>query len=256
MSKSSSSETQERLRKEQAEQQANLAKQKADRETARAEQLELFKSEIADNDRSMRAATKYLLKAVDLGATQRMAAEKVGKSESWVNRLLKWGRGGFKDTGPFSTDAKAKRVRTARNIRRLKKSAEEQRHGIGGNNPPPDEPVERPAALDGETPPAAADDGSSPPTAEPPSNGNGHAASEPATTNTKSTAKSSAINAADIALEGFTARVLDLVRRIAKHDAERFVRTAVEADKLLKVGAFFTELGHLKSGESADETLH
>jgi hypothetical protein len=125
------SETQVRLAKEQAERDTKAAKQKADRERARAEQLELFKSEIADNDRSMRAATEYLLKAVDLGATQRMAADKVGKSESWVNRLLKWGRGGFKDTGPFSTDAKAKRDRTAKNIRRLT--------GIGDNGPPPDE---------------------------------------------------------------------------------------------------------------------
>ena len=143
------SETQVRLAKEQAERDTKAAKQKADRETARAEQLELFKSEIADNDRSMRAATEYLLKAVDLGATQRMAADKVGKSESWVNRLLKWGRGGFKDTGPFSTDAKAKRDRTAKNIRRLKKSAEA---GIGHNNPPSDEPAAAPvtAARQGE----------------------------------------------------------------------------------------------------------
>jgi hypothetical protein len=170
MSKTTSSESQARIRKEQAEQQANLAKQKAERETAQAEQLELFKSEIADNDRSMRAATEYLLKAVDLGATQRMAAEKVGKSESWVNRLLRWGRNGFKDTGPFSTDAKAKRVRTAKNIRRLKKAVEDKPRGIGDNGPPLDEtPAAAPITEPMKTPelvPAA----ETPSVDEPPSN--------------------------------------------------------------------------------------
>jgi hypothetical protein len=108
------------------------------------------------------------------------------------------------------------------------------------------------AALAGEFPtPAAATETSS----------NGHAANtESDADNATSAAKSSAINAADIALDGFTAHVLDLLRRIAKHPAKRFAGTAVKADELLKLGAFFTELGNLKSGDVAPsaskETVH
>jgi hypothetical protein len=109
------------------------------------------------------------------------------------------------------------------------------------------------AALAGgeEVPPVAGDDG-----AEPPSNGHvAKPASGAAATNAKSSTKSSAVNAADIALEGFTTHVLDLMRRVAKHSAKRFAGTAVGGDELLKLGKFFTELGQLKSGETTSKPV-
>jgi hypothetical protein len=50
----------------------------------------------------------------------------------------------------------------------------------------------------------------------------------------KPPAKPSRLSVADTALNDFTARVLDLVRRIGNHDAERFADAAVKADELLK----------------------
>jgi hypothetical protein len=75
------------------------------------------------------------------------------------------------------------------------------------------------------------------------------------TTDAPAAAKSSAINAADIALEGFTVHVLDLIRRIAKHPAKRFAGTAVPGDELLKLGEFFTELRQIKSSETTSKAL-
>jgi hypothetical protein len=55
----------------------------------------------------------------------------------------------------------------------------------------------------------------------------------------------------DIALLDFTARVLDLVRRIAKYEPARFADTAVKADDLARLSKFFADLVVLKSGEVA-----
>jgi hypothetical protein len=52
----------------------------------------------------------------------------------------------------------------------------------------------------------------------------------------------------DTALFDFTAHVPDLVQRISKHDAARFVDTAVSADNLAKLGEFFADLASLKRG--------
>lgn len=42
-----------------------------------------------------------------LGATQRQSAKAIGKSRAWVNMLLKWRRGGYRET-PFGPQSKAK----------------------------------------------------------------------------------------------------------------------------------------------------
>ena len=234
MSKTAGSEAQDRIRKEKAEQQANLAKQKAARETAKAEQAN-FSLEVAENDEGMRSIGEHLLKALHYGATQREVAEVIGKAASWVNRIKKWAETGYAACGPFSADGKARRKRD-----KAKSVLPAKQPGIGHNKPPTDpakqtiiefpengggsQPVlmasaEKPieevqaefAALSG------ADDG-----AEAPSNG--HSAKA------KNTAKSSAVS--DIALDGFTAEVLDLVRPIAKHPPKRFAGTAVPGDEL------------------------
>ena len=92
--------------KEKAAQQEAQAKQKAAREAAAAEALKSFKSEIAVNDKSIRKATSYLIKALDHGATQRGAAEAVGKSVSWVNRLVKWAKADYPAWGRSQPTAK------------------------------------------------------------------------------------------------------------------------------------------------------
>jgi cytoskeletal protein RodZ len=46
----------------------------------------------------------------DFKATQREIAEAVGRSPSWVNRLLKWHRSGYKQYSPFGPTTKAGRV--------------------------------------------------------------------------------------------------------------------------------------------------
>jgi hypothetical protein len=51
----------------------------------------------------------------------------------------------------------------------------------------------------------------------------------------------------DDALIAFNERVLDLVRRIGKHDPPRFAATAVPANKLAKLGRFFADLAGLKT---------
>lgn len=58
-----------------------------------------------------------------------------------------------------------------------------------------------------------------------------------------------AVSPPDTALFYFTARVLDLVQRISKHDAGRFAATGVKANDLAKLGKFFTELALLKDTE-------
>jgi hypothetical protein len=54
----------------------------------------------------------------------------------------------------------------------------------------------------------------------------------------------------DDALIAFNERVLDLVRRIANHNPTRFAATTVTADKLAKLGTFFTHLARLKISDA------
>jgi hypothetical protein len=228
--------------KEKAAQQEAQAKQKAAREAAAAEALKSFKSEIAVNDKSIRKATSYLIKALDHGATQRGAAEAVGKSVSWVNRLVKWAKADYPACGPFSADSKARRERDkAKRVSPPKQPAP----GIGHNNPPADKPVE----------PAAPVTGSAERSIEQVMADSAALADKPIEDTAPATAKSNQINATDIALDGFTVHVLDLIRRTAKHSPKRFAGTAVPGDELLKLGEFLTELGQIKSSETTSKAL-
>jgi hypothetical protein len=51
----------------------------------------------------------------------------------------------------------------------------------------------------------------------------------------------------DDALIAFSERVLDLVRRIGKHEPMRFAETSVQANDLAKVGKFLCDLANLKA---------
>ena len=64
---------------------------------------------IAAGEGSFRQAAEYLAEARKQGATQRQSAKAVGKSPSWVNTLLKWRSGGYRET-PFGPQSKAKRA--------------------------------------------------------------------------------------------------------------------------------------------------
>jgi hypothetical protein len=54
----------------------------------------------------------------------------------------------------------------------------------------------------------------------------------------------------DVALNDFTARVLDLITRTDKRPPERFSATAVPADDLAKLGKFLTEIANVKKSET------
>ena len=61
--------------------------------------------------------------------------------------------------------------------------------------------------------------------------------------------------AADIALNAFNERVLDLVQRISNHDPTRFVKTSVPLSGLAKVAKFLSDLASLKSKGAAHARL-
>ena len=54
------------------------------------------KRDIAAGTASFCSAANHIAAAIAAGATQAEAAAKVGKSQPWVSRLLKWRDGGFK----------------------------------------------------------------------------------------------------------------------------------------------------------------
>jgi hypothetical protein len=54
-----------------------------------------------------RDAAECLAKAKKLGATQRQSAKAIGKSAAWVNVLLKWREGGYKNHCPFPRATRA-----------------------------------------------------------------------------------------------------------------------------------------------------
>lgn len=66
--------------------------------------LKAAKADITIGTASFRSAANHIAAAVKAGATQQQAADAVGKSQPWVNRLLKWRGGGFKEAGPFTND--------------------------------------------------------------------------------------------------------------------------------------------------------
>jgi hypothetical protein len=71
--------------------------------------LECAKSAIERGETSMRDAAEYIAKAQEQGATQRVIAERVGKSAAWVNQLLKWRAAGYGHTafGPAKAAQRA-----------------------------------------------------------------------------------------------------------------------------------------------------
>src|SRR5437763_53968 len=70
--------------------------------TTKAELLHRAKAAIEAGEQSLHDAAEALgLAQEDHSASQREIAEAVGKSASWVNKLLKWRRSGYEGDGPF-----------------------------------------------------------------------------------------------------------------------------------------------------------
>jgi hypothetical protein len=73
------------------------------------ELLAAAKDEIEAGESSLHDAAEHVAAAMALGATQTEVAAAVGRSQGWVNRLLKWQRSGFHKGGPFGADNAKKR---------------------------------------------------------------------------------------------------------------------------------------------------
>jgi hypothetical protein len=79
---------------------------------------------IAAGEGSFRQAAEHLAEARKQGATQRQSAKAIGKSAAWVNTLLKWRSGGYRET-PFGPQSKAKRTAVQATKQRRPMTAEE-----------------------------------------------------------------------------------------------------------------------------------
>jgi hypothetical protein len=82
--------------------------------TMKAELLSRAKAAIEAGGSPRDAAEALALAQKDFNATQREIGEAVGRSASWVNRLLKWRRSGYEECSPFGPTTRAGRVAHAR----------------------------------------------------------------------------------------------------------------------------------------------
>jgi hypothetical protein len=79
--------------------------------STKADLLTRAKAAIEAGDRSLREAAEVLAIAQELhDASQVEMARAVGKSETWVSRLLRWRRLGYRDESPFGPRTKAGRL--------------------------------------------------------------------------------------------------------------------------------------------------
>jgi hypothetical protein len=84
-------------------------------ETTKADVLRRAKAAIDAGEDSLREAAEALAFAEKaFNARQREIAEAIGRSASWVNRLLKWHRSGYKEGSPFGPTTQAARVAHAK----------------------------------------------------------------------------------------------------------------------------------------------
>lgn len=91
-----------------------VASSNAANTTTKDELLIRAKAAIEAGERSLHAAAEALgIAHEDHFASQREMAEAIGKSASWVNKLLKWRRAGYKDPSPFGPTTKKGRVEHA-----------------------------------------------------------------------------------------------------------------------------------------------
>jgi hypothetical protein len=95
--------------------------------TTKDELLSRAKTALDKGEDSLREAAEALaLAQQDHKATQREMAKALGRSATWVNRLLKWKRSGYKDHSPFGPTTKVDRVAHAQQRARATKSPKNQ----------------------------------------------------------------------------------------------------------------------------------
>jgi len=82
-------------------------------ETTKAELLSRAKAAIEAGESPRDTAEALALAQKDFNASQREIAKAVGRSASWVNRLLKWRRSGYKESSPFGPTTRAGRIACA-----------------------------------------------------------------------------------------------------------------------------------------------
>lgn len=91
--------------------------------TTKAELFRRAKEAVDAGEQSLKNAADALgLAQEDHSASQREMAVAVGKSASWVNKLLKWRRSGYKDHSPFGPTTKRDRVEHAKQRAKVPKS--------------------------------------------------------------------------------------------------------------------------------------
>jgi hypothetical protein len=95
----------------------NEASVASEKPMTKAELFSTAKIEIERGENSWRNAAEALARAEkEFGATQGEMAEAVGRSKSWVSRLLTWRRAGYKEPGPFGPTTKKERVAHAQQL--------------------------------------------------------------------------------------------------------------------------------------------
>ena len=115
-----------------------------ERPTTKADLFSIAKIEIERGEDSWRKAAEALARAEkECGATQREMAEAVGRSASWVNRLLQWSRSGYKDGSPFGPTTQAGRVLHAKRKKRAKSPPEPDTKGDGDDTKPTEDSGEK-----------------------------------------------------------------------------------------------------------------
>jgi hypothetical protein len=80
---------------------------------------------IGSGEDKFREAAEYLAEAQKLGATQRQSAKAIKKSPAWVNALLKWRSGGYKEHCPFPRATRPVQPTEQRATGRLPTTAEQ-----------------------------------------------------------------------------------------------------------------------------------
>jgi hypothetical protein len=70
----------------------------------KAKHLQLAKRDIAQGTAAFKSAANHIFAAIEAGATQTEVARAVGKSQPWVNRLLRWRKRDFVGDSPFADD--------------------------------------------------------------------------------------------------------------------------------------------------------
>jgi hypothetical protein len=190
-------------------------------EATKEELFERAKAAVEAGQQSMREAAEALNTAQELHkVTQAEMARAVGKSEAWVSYLLRWRRSGYREESPFGPTTKMARLQHAEHRSATSQAKPRKRNTDNANDD---------VAADG----AVTSDGTA-------------AHEPPARPDDVVNSSRTGVHPPDDALLDFSARLMDLKRRIGKFAPGRFADTSVPADDLAAVGEYILELAQIK----------